>query len=38
MANVNPVAGGSSLNQQNIQNIQSPIQGNNDAANLARQI
>ncbi len=38
MANVNPVAGGSGLNQQNIQNVQPPIQGNNDAANLARQI
>jgi hypothetical protein len=35
---VNPVAGGSGLNQQNIQNVQPPIHGNNDAANLARQI
>ncbi len=35
---VNPVAGGSGLNQQNVQNVQPPIQGYNDAANLARQI
>jgi hypothetical protein len=34
----NPVAGGSDLNQNNVQNVQPPIQGNNDAANLARQI
>jgi hypothetical protein len=35
MANVNP---NPVLNQQNLQNVQPPIQGNNDAANLARQI
>jgi len=35
---VNPVAGGSGLNQHNVQNVQLPIQGNNDTANLARQI
>jgi len=35
MANVNP---NPVLNQQNLQNNQPPIQGNNDAANLARQI
>ena len=34
----NPIAGGSGLNQQQIQQIQPAIQGNNDAANLARQI
>jgi hypothetical protein len=38
MSNTNPVAGGSGLNQQNVQNVQPPIQGNNDIANLARQI
>jgi hypothetical protein len=38
MSNGNPVAGGSGLNQQNVQNVQPPIQGNNEAANLARQI
>jgi hypothetical protein len=37
-SNGNPVAGGSGLNQQNVQNVQPPDQGNNDAANLARQI
>ncbi len=37
-SNGNPVAGGSGLNQQNIQNVQPPVQGNNDTANLARQI
>jgi myo-inositol-1-phosphate synthase len=36
--NGNPVPGGSGLNQQNFQNVQPPVQGNNDAANLARQI
>jgi hypothetical protein len=35
---VNPVAGGSGLNQQNVQNVQPPIQGNKEVANLARQI
>ena len=34
----NPIAGGSGLNQQQIQPVQPAIQGNNDAANLARQI
>jgi hypothetical protein len=34
----NPVAGGSGLNQNNVRNVQPPIQGNNDTANLARQI
>ncbi len=38
MDNPNPPAGGSGLNQQNVQNVQPPVQGNNDAANLARQI
>jgi hypothetical protein len=38
MSNANPVPGGSGLNQQNVQNIQPSIQGNNNAANLARQI
>jgi hypothetical protein len=38
MSNANLVTGGSGLNQQNLQNNQPPIQGNNDAANLARQI
>jgi hypothetical protein len=36
--NGNPVAGGSGLNQQNIQQQQQPIQGNNDAVQMARQI
>jgi hypothetical protein len=38
MDNLNPPAGGSGLNQQNVQNVQPPVQGNNDAANLAEQI
>jgi hypothetical protein len=38
MSNSNQVAGGSGLNKQNVQNVQPPNQGNNDAANLARQI
>jgi hypothetical protein len=38
MDNPNLPAGGSGLNQQNVQNVQPLVPGNNDAANLARQI
>jgi hypothetical protein len=36
--NGNPVTGGSGLNPQNVPQQQSVIPGNNDAAQLARQI
>ncbi len=36
--NGNPVAVGSGLNQQNVPQQQQAVQGNNDAAQLARQI
>jgi hypothetical protein len=38
MDNPNLPTGGSGLNQQNVQNVQPPVQGNNDTTNLAREI